>query len=355
MSLAKKSEKLCNEIWRNTIDYAKATNAPFTLGYLLYIWCALYYCVLDIIEENNAEYEVRKSFIETTCQHFDLELNNDLILNSLVFNRQYAIEEFQKHSIDPLSKSDLFKLHRVALILANPDVESKDSIAPSIRQEAEFMLAVSVITHFASEQFSRNSAYDPSSPAQGSPATHSKKTHWGTIVFIFTAILALFFVFIIFFSSNAITTASPTTSIIQTTEPKKVLVEKDRPNNGFIFAKAQEECLAPLTIIAPHTYDCYYVLEPLTNEDHAIKFYGRAGETVEIDVPLGKYELYYATGLTWYGRTHLFGEQTIYQKCDVTLDFAENSEGYSGWTIQLNLVENGNLDSDPIPESSFPK
>ena len=134
-------------------------------------------------------------------------------------------------------------------------------------------------------------------------------------------------------------------------ETQERLFEYRRPENGAVFAKGNQSSTAPLKIISPAGADCYYVLKPTSSNKTAVRFYGRAGETVSISVPTGKYELYYASGKTWYGRINLFGSDTVYRKCDEVLSFTENS----GCTISLNVTKNGNLGYKDVEESEFPK
>ena len=85
-----------------------------------------------------------------------------------------------------------------------------------------------------------------------------------------------------------------------------------------------------------------------------IKFYIRGGESIELNLPLGIYEIYYATGKTWYGEEYLFGKDTVYHKCEGTFAFTESEEDYNGWIIELLPVENGDLATDIIDQSQFP-
>ena len=84
-------------------------------------------------------------------------------------------------------------------------------------------------------------------------------------------------------------------------------------------------------------------------------YYVRAGGTLSVDVPLGTYEIYYATGNTWYGRNNLFGPDTVYQKCEGSFSFTEDVSGYNGWTLTLYPTFNGNMDTDIIDADDFPK
>lgn len=84
-----------------------------------------------------------------------------------------------------------------------------------------------------------------------------------------------------------------------------------------------------------------------------MSFFVRAGETANVDVPLGEYTLYYATGETWYGPELVFGDETIYYKADETFDFYEEGGYINGWTVELYLQFDGNLSTDTIDPDEF--
>lgn len=85
-----------------------------------------------------------------------------------------------------------------------------------------------------------------------------------------------------------------------------------------------------------------------------IAFIVKSGRTVEVDVPIGVYKLYYATGTTFYGTKLLFGDNTRYYDSDDLLTFYAGNEYYNGHTITLYSVYDGNFDTDEISEKNFP-
>ncbi len=74
---------------------------------------------------------------------------------------------------------------------------------------------------------------------------------------------------------------------------------------------------------------------------------------MEFDVPLGSYELKYATGKTWYGLDYLFGPNTSYYKADDVFRFSKTGDGVSGWTVELFQQVGGNLETKKISEDDF--
>jgi len=79
----------------------------------------------------------------------------------------------------------------------------------------------------------------------------------------------------------------------------------------------------------------------------------RSGTTVEVKVPLGTYEVRYASGETWYGYEYLFGPETSYSKADKTLTFQVVGNQFTGFTITLYKVPHGNLHTSAIKPTEF--
>ena len=144
--------------------------------------------------------------------------------------------------------------------------------------------------------------------------------------------------------------------------------------NGRVFIQSSYSGTCPLTINADKKSDCYVYLEYVGPskqsregrtriqgrlQEDDIAFYVSAGNSVEIDIPVGIYKFYYATGKNnvFYGTKYLFGEgnKTQYYLSDEKLEFWFDGTYYNGHTITLYLVENGNFDTDPVKESDFPK
>jgi hypothetical protein len=79
------------------------------------------------------------------------------------------------------------------------------------------------------------------------------------------------------------------------------------------------------------------------------------GTTVNVDVPLGVFEVRYASGTNWFGYGDLFGPKpyTVYSKADRFFDFQVVGNEIRGYTITLYNVANGNLSTTEIAESEF--
>lgn len=145
-----------------------------------------------------------------------------------------------------------------------------------------------------------------------------------------------------------------------------------RVHNGQTIIYGDYEGTCPFTVKAGNDSNYYIYLEyqyapsnsttPRELKRYASKpykgdiaFYLEKGKSYKIEVPVGVYKLFYATGDTFYGRQLRFGDETRCYTSDELLDFYCDGEYYNGHTITLYAVTDGNFDTDEIPESSFPE
>lgn len=84
-----------------------------------------------------------------------------------------------------------------------------------------------------------------------------------------------------------------------------------------------------------------------------ISIFVRAGETVEVKVPLGTYRAKIASGQTWYGDEIRFGPSTSYGEFGSTFNFRIEGEQLAGHELTLTHVANGNLHRSAINASDF--
>lgn len=116
------------------------------------------------------------------------------------------------------------------------------------------------------------------------------------------------------------------------------------PGNGYVFEGITADYgSSTLTITTVGTSGHYFILDPislycnpfadsaqqyraeLNAKYRYIKFYVQGESTVEINIPWGKYTMYYATGETWHGEEALFGKDTVYSRCSGSFDFSSSS------------------------------
>lgn len=168
----------------------------------------------------------------------------------------------------------------------------------------------------------------------------------------------------------------PSTVAQETTMETEEVSQKPfpEPENGFLFSDITDQGFgtATLKVQSSGSGGYYLVVKPikfsgsfteswrntaleLQAKYSSVQFYVRSYSTVEVEVPLGEYKIYFAQGDTWYGETELFGEETQFFKCDKTFLFEKNTSGENGWTVSLSPVQNGNLNIYSIDEADFPR
>lgn len=110
--------------------------------------------------------------------------------------------------------------------------------------------------------------------------------------------------------------------------------------------------VSPLGIKTQYGNDYYVKLVDMGGRT-IMTMYIEGGRYFEGKVPLGTFEMRYASGKTWYGTKYYFGPETVYAKADKLLNFTSNSSGYSGYTVELILQRDGNLRTSPISRVAF--
>jgi hypothetical protein len=84
-----------------------------------------------------------------------------------------------------------------------------------------------------------------------------------------------------------------------------------------------------------------------------ISVFVRAGETVEVRVPLGSYFLHIASGEKWYGESIRFGPNTTYIQFKTVFNFYIKENKLVGKILTLTQVVNGNLKQEPLNANDF--
>lgn len=122
------------------------------------------------------------------------------------------------------------------------------------------------------------------------------------------------------------------------------------PASGLIMMYTKGPDSSPLEIKTPAEETDYYIkLVRVGNSSPAMTIFVNGGDTVELDVPYGTYEMRYAAGTTWYGEEYLFGPSTQYSAMDDTFEFND----LGGWTVELIPQTNGNLTETTLDASEF--
>ena len=111
--------------------------------------------------------------------------------------------------------------------------------------------------------------------------------------------------------------------------------------------------IAPLEIKASSGANYWIKIDEENTNQHVVSYFIRSGETLNIQMPLGSYTIKYATGQKWYGPEYLFGNDTVYSKADNVFIFKSNGYETNGYTLELIMQENGNLQTENIDKGQF--
>lgn len=128
------------------------------------------------------------------------------------------------------------------------------------------------------------------------------------------------------------------------------------PVNGYTYNYTSSEELAPFQIKVPWNSDHYFVkMENYYSGSLEYIIFIRAGQSVEIEVPLGTYRVKYATGEDWYGMADLFGPGIMTSRfvADEIFRFENKGTYYSGYTVELIEQVGGNLDTRRVSASEW--
>lgn len=395
-------------LWIAADKYVQTCGFSRNLSFLLHVWCGFYYCISDIVRKNGLESLVFDQFPEITRRFFSISRQEDDLIRYLCDEQDFILSKLSAEEIDPLSQDGILDVQKTVFLLAS--LHSKDHIylADSV-QELQFVASLNQLTHSICSLLSDmpESKNSPSSSLRPSPVFHSKSfvsakhnsSSKGTskipafsVFKIIASILVVLFLVTVFcicvyenyqqslsYYDNSVyvsesastydnSTATSAPGILndkhtyndvqnqysgRSTEPK--LAAQPRPYNGKIIIHSQKNAVAPLSVFTSYGEDYYLCLTDVKTNEIEMSFFVRGGTDAYVEVPLGTYEIFYATGTTWYGKEHLFGRETRYYKCDEDFTFSKTSTSYTGWDLTLYAVTNGNMDSDPISADTFPK
>ena len=126
------------------------------------------------------------------------------------------------------------------------------------------------------------------------------------------------------------------------------------PENGATqwFVPAKPE--APLEIVTSGAAAHYFVkLVTAKGGKPVLSVFVRAGEKVDIKVPLGSYRIKYAAGNDWQGEKALFGEATQYFEAEKRFDFVRKGGKTRGFMVELIWKPEGNLSAKPIGKTDW--
>ena len=119
------------------------------------------------------------------------------------------------------------------------------------------------------------------------------------------------------------------------------------PTSGTILMGTEAVDQSEITVTAPYTDSCVVKLKT-SDGITRLAFYVRSGETVTVGVPDEYLYVYFASGKTWYGMDHYFGDYTSYSMDDEIQDFKKYT-----WEYKLVPTNNGNFSQTPIDAKAF--
>ncbi len=136
-------------------------------------------------------------------------------------------------------------------------------------------------------------------------------------------------------------------------EPDPNMPALDLPPNGEVRYFQQAEAIAPFSIHTAPGVNYYVKLVDVETGKTAVTVCIWGGQSIKTKVPLGTYELRYATGRDWYGEEKLFGAETSCVQADKRLTFYRNGPQIMGCGVKLIKQIDGNLPTHDINPSKF--
>jgi hypothetical protein len=136
-------------------------------------------------------------------------------------------------------------------------------------------------------------------------------------------------------------------------EPDQNMPALDLPPNGEVRYFQQAEAIAPFSIHTAPEVNYYIKLVDVETGKTVVTIFVWGGQSVKTQVPLGTYELRYATGRDWYGEEKIFGAETSCVQADKRMTFYINGSQIMGHTVSLIKRIDGNLHTHNINPSQF--
>ena len=125
------------------------------------------------------------------------------------------------------------------------------------------------------------------------------------------------------------------------------------PQSGEAINYSNRTPHAPFEIQSAAGTNYLVKLSDLYSGEPVMTIFVRGGSPVNVDVPEGTYWVKYAAGEKWYGYDYLFGPRTGYSKASETFTFGNDGRRYTGYTITLYKVRDGNLHTQDINPEDF--
>lgn len=121
------------------------------------------------------------------------------------------------------------------------------------------------------------------------------------------------------------------------------------PDEVEFVIKPKAERIIPFTVVNELGKNCYFYLDS-DNDEKDTGFLVNSGETVEVKVPIGEYDLYYASGDKWKNLSEKFGPETNYFKSN-DIYVVDNEHV---WTVTVFTTSNSDSNISLIGADDFP-
>ena len=132
-------------------------------------------------------------------------------------------------------------------------------------------------------------------------------------------------------------------------DPYAGLEEQPMPENEHKFVNKFGDNRPSKIVVENPTDNAYYMKFENKDGETVFAWFVRPQSTCPMYMGLGTYYLKWACGKTWYGEKDLFGPDTVYKKDDEEWPFEQGKY----WTLKLESVENGNVQTENISKDEF--
>lgn len=184
------------------------------------------------------------------------------------------------------------------------------------------------------------------------PSENNKKP---SIIVMFALFITVFIIGKMITTNTAVNLPgnNPTNLSSINSAPDRNLTKLDLPENGTTNYYTNAEALAPFGVKTEIGENYFIKLVDADTNKTAVTVFVRGGDSINIKVPLGAYELRSAAGDDWYGEDHLFGSHTSYSKADKVFNFYVDGPVIQGNTVELINRVDGNLHTSKIDKDEF--
>ncbi|UNC91222.1 hypothetical protein [Candidatus Contubernalis alkaliaceticus] len=148
--------------------------------------------------------------------------------------------------------------------------------------------------------------------------------------------------------------AEPVTTYPEIVQPLFNEPIQPLPKHGTTVEYSEEEAIAPFKIITKPQELFYFIkVVEWDSKRPVLTIFIHSGQDVDLLMPIGSYEIRFASGKTWHGEEHLFGSRTNYEKADERFNFTISGQQVFGYTLQLIDQQDGNLKKVKMKADEF--